>query len=132
MVAYYIAVCREKPADWDTVMQPYFRQVQATMALYGGGYRAGFAEKSEVVEGDWGETPGYTVVEFPTYEQLRAWYYSLEYAPLKALRNKHMRFDVLLLDGLGAAEIAERARIAQAEARQRWGDRVGRSEAPGP
>ena len=41
-----------------------------------------------VVEGDWGPHQGPTIVEFPTFEQLRAWYHSPEYAPLKALRQE--------------------------------------------
>jgi uncharacterized protein (DUF1330 family) len=39
MAAYYIALAREVPADWEEVMRPYREQVEATMARYGGHYR---------------------------------------------------------------------------------------------
>jgi Domain of unknown function (DUF1330) len=63
--------------------------------------------RAEVVEGDFGPYLGPTIVAFPTFAQLRAWYDSKEYAPLKSLRQQHMRFDVLLVDGLSDEEIAE-------------------------
>jgi uncharacterized protein (DUF1330 family) len=62
-------------------------QVEATMARYGGFYRTWLRHRVEVVEGDFGPHLGHTIVEFPTFEQLWAWYHSEEYAPLKALRR---------------------------------------------
>jgi uncharacterized protein (DUF1330 family) len=110
MAAYYIALAREVPADWEEVMRPYREQVEATMARYGGHYRTYLRHRVEVVEGDFGPHLGPTIVEFPTFEQLSAWYHSEEYAPLKALRQRHMRFDVMLVDGLSDDEIAENLR----------------------
>ena len=107
MAAYYIALAREVPDDWREVMRPYTEQVEATMARYGGFYRTWLRHRVEVVEGEWDPHQGPTIVEFPTFEQLLAWYHSEEYAPLKALRQQHMRFDVMLVDGLGDDEIAE-------------------------
>jgi uncharacterized protein (DUF1330 family) len=110
MAAYYIALAREVPDNRQEVMRPYLEQVEATMARYGGFYRTWLRHRVEVVEGDLGPHLGPTIVEFPTFEQLRAWYHSEEYAPLKALRQQHMRFDVMLVDGLSDDEIAENLR----------------------
>ena len=110
MAAYYIALAREVPDNRREVMRPYLEQVEATMARYGGFYRTWLQHHVEVVEGDFGPHLGPTIVEFPTYEQLWAWYHSEEYAPLKALRQRHMRFDVMLVDGLNDEEIAENLR----------------------
>ena len=111
MAAYYVALARHVPENRREVMRPYLEQVEATMARYGGSYRAFLRHRVEVVEGDFGPHGGPTVVEFPSWERLWAWYHSPEYAPLKALRQRHMRFDVMLVDGLTEAELAENARL---------------------
>ena len=110
MAAYYIALAREVPDNVQELMRPYMDRVEATMARYGGFYRTWLRHRVEVVEGDFGPQLGPTIVEFPTFEQLQAWYHSEEYAPLKALRQQHMRFDVMLVDGLSDEEIAENVR----------------------
>jgi uncharacterized protein (DUF1330 family) len=107
MAAYYIALGREVPDDWYEVMRQYREEVEATMARFGGFYRTYLRHHVAVVEGDFGSILGPTIVEFPSWDQLWAWYHSEEYAPLKALRHQHMRFDVMLVDGLTADEIAE-------------------------
>jgi uncharacterized protein (DUF1330 family) len=107
MAAYYIALAREVPENWRELMRPYLDQVEATMAQYAGFYHTWLRHRVEVVEGDVGPHQGLTIVEFPSWEQLRAWYDSREYAPLKALRQQHNRFDVMLVDGLTDDEIAE-------------------------
>ena len=106
MAAYYIALAREVPENRQELMRPYMDQVEATMARYGGFYRTWLRHRVEVVEGDFGPHLGPTIVEFPTFEQLWAWYHSTEYAPLKTLRQRHGRFDVMLVDGLSDDEIA--------------------------
>ena len=111
MAAYYIALARAVPDNRREVMRPYLEQVEATMARYGGFYRTWLRHRVEAVEGDFGPHLGPTIVEFPTFAQLRAWYDSPEYAPLKALRQQHMRFDVMLVDGLSDEEIAENLRL---------------------
>ena len=111
MAAYYIALAREVPDNWREVMRPYMDQVEVTMARYGGFYRTYLRHPVEVVEGDFGAYHGPTIVEFPSWGQLLAWYHSEEYAPLKALRQQHLRFDVMLVDGLSDEEIAENRRL---------------------
>jgi uncharacterized protein (DUF1330 family) len=110
MAAYYIALAREVPDKRREVMRPYLEQVEATMARYGGFYRTWLQYGVEVVEGDFGPHLGPTIVEFPSFAQLRAWCDSPEYAPLKAFRQQQMRFDVMLVDGLSDEEIAENLR----------------------
>ena len=66
-----------------TAMRSYTEHVQPTMASYGGRYRRGLPHRLEVLEGDW-HPRMFGIVEFPTFEQARAWYDSPEYAPLKA------------------------------------------------
>ena len=112
MTAYYIALARDVPApdQWRDLMRPYLEGVKVTMARYGGRYRAYLRHRVAVVEGEFGLHHGPTIVEFPSWEQLWAWYHSGEYAPLKALRQQHMRFDVMLVDGLTDDELAENQR----------------------
>jgi uncharacterized protein (DUF1330 family) len=111
MAAYYVALGREVPDDWYELMRRYREEVEATMARFGGFYRTYLRHRVEVVEGDFGSFYGPTVVEFPSWEQLWEWYHSEEYAPLKALRHRHNRFDVMLIDGLTDEEIAENQRL---------------------
>ena len=113
MAAYYVALARHVPENSRELMRPYLDQVEATMARYGGFYRSYLRHRVEVVEGEFGPHQGPTIVEFPSWEQLWAWYHSEEYAPLKALRQQHMRFDVILVDGLTDAELAENRRLGE-------------------
>ena len=88
-------------------MRPHTDQVEATMARYGGFYRTWLRHRVEVVEGDLAPIWVPPSWSSPPSRKLRAWYDSPEYAPLKALRQPHMRFDVMLADGLSDEEIAE-------------------------
>jgi uncharacterized protein (DUF1330 family) len=108
-------------------MRPYQEQVEATMARYGGRYRTLFRHRLEVLEGDWRPSPGLIVLEFPSFEQALAWRHSPEYAPLRALRQQHERFDMILVDrledeqtllGLGVLSPAEQARVNDLEAKE--------------
>jgi uncharacterized protein (DUF1330 family) len=82
-----------------TAMRPYGEHVQATMTAYGGGYRRAMAHRLEVLEGDW-HPRALAMLEFPTFEQARAWYFSPEYAPLKPIRLANARNDAILVDAL--------------------------------
>lgn len=110
MAADYIALAREVPENWRELMRPYLDQVAATMARDGGFYRTYLRHHVEVVESDFGPHLGPTIVEFPSWEQLLAWHHAAEYAPLKTVRQQHLRFDVRLVDGLTEAELAENRR----------------------
>jgi uncharacterized protein (DUF1330 family) len=89
MAAYYIALAGEVPEDWWELMRPYTGQVEAIMARYGGFYRTWPRHRVEVVEGAFGPHLGATIVEFPTFAQLRAWYDSPEDAPQSAAPAAH-------------------------------------------
>jgi uncharacterized protein (DUF1330 family) len=77
--------------------EEYRRQVEGTIAAYGGKYlvRGGNAE---ALEGD--QPRGRLVVlEFSSFEQAKAWYDSSEYAGPKALRQATSTGRVILVDG---------------------------------
>jgi len=102
MAAHIILVAKEYPDP--RTMGPYGKNVEATMALYGGGYQCGLRHRVTTLEGEWHPDKGVTIIEFPSYDQALAWYHSAEYAPLRELRQKTGRFDVILVDGLAEGE----------------------------
>jgi uncharacterized protein (DUF1330 family) len=73
--------------------EQYRQKVPATIAAYGGRYVArGGATK--VLEGTW--SPRRCVVlEFPSMEQLDAWWSSPEYTPLRAIRERTARSNMV-------------------------------------
>jgi uncharacterized protein (DUF1330 family) len=105
-------------------MDPYYKGVEATMALYSGGYRSLPRHHVTTLEGDWHPDKGVVILEFPSHERALAWYHSPEYAPLLELRNKTGRMNMILVDGLGEDEAVgtgqpdpwEIERIAELEA----------------
>lgn len=107
MPAYHIGLGREIPENWRELLAEYIDRVEVMMAKYGGGYRSYLRHRTEVVEGDFGPFLGPVVLEFPRWDQLWVWYHSEEYAPLKALRQRYNRWDVILIDGLTDEELAE-------------------------
>lgn len=76
----------------------YTRDIVATVQAFGGRYlvRGG---KTEVLEGDWSPRR-VVVIEFPSGEQLRAWYDSPAYAPLIALRQRTASARLVMVDGV--------------------------------
>jgi uncharacterized protein (DUF1330 family) len=74
------------------------QQVPATIAAHGGRYLArGGATK--VLEGTW-SPKRCVIVEFPSMEQLEAWWSSPEYAPLRAIRERAARSNLVVTQGL--------------------------------
>jgi uncharacterized protein (DUF1330 family) len=77
--------------------EEYRKQVEGTIAAYGGKYlvRGG---QAEALEGD--DPHGRLVVlEFASLDEARAWYDSQEYAGPKALRRATSTGRVILVDG---------------------------------
>ena len=76
----------------------YKQQVPATLARYGGRYiiRGGHAE---TLEGTW-EPKRVVILEFPDRASAKAWWSSPEYAPLKALRQRTARTELVIVDGI--------------------------------
>ena len=77
--------------------EEYRRQVEGTIAAYGGKYlvRGG---KAEALEGD-APRGRLVVLEFESYEQARAWYDSSEYAGPKELRHATSTGRVIIVEG---------------------------------
>jgi uncharacterized protein (DUF1330 family) len=77
--------------------EEYRRQVEGTIAAYGGKYlvRGG---QSESLEGD-APRGRLVVLQFDSFERARAWYDSQEYAGPKALRQQTSTGRVILVDG---------------------------------
>jgi uncharacterized protein (DUF1330 family) len=77
--------------------EEYRRQVEGTIAAYGGKYlvRGG---QAEALEGD-APRGRLVVLEFASFDQARAWYDSQEYAGPKALRQQTSTGRVILVDG---------------------------------
>jgi uncharacterized protein (DUF1330 family) len=77
----------------------YTRQVGATVDQYGGRYIvAGPTSQPHTVEGDWKPTR-ITILEFPTMEQLKAWYDSPEYAAIRGIRQRASDSHMILVQG---------------------------------
>ena len=95
MVAYVIAdVTIANPAGYEN----YKKLAAAAIAKHGGRYlvRGG---PSEVLEGTW--TPGRMVVlEFPSLEQARAFYTSVEYTQARRARAETARANFIVVEGV--------------------------------
>jgi uncharacterized protein (DUF1330 family) len=95
MAAYMIAEIEVKdPARYEE----YRRGVQATIDRYGGRFlaRGGAAE---LVEGS-GEPKRVVILEFPTMAQLKQWYDSPEYVPLRELRQSASEGRFVVVQGV--------------------------------
>jgi uncharacterized protein (DUF1330 family) len=78
--------------------EEYRRQVEGTIAAYGGRYKVR-GGKAEALEGD-APRGRVVVIEFDSFDQARAWYDSQEYAGPKALRQDTSTGRLLLVDGI--------------------------------
>jgi uncharacterized protein (DUF1330 family) len=79
--------------------EEYRKGVPATIAQYGGRFlaRGGAAEG---LEG--GYAPKRIVIlEFPSLERAKAWWDSPEYRPLRAMRQRASRGDLIVVEGVG-------------------------------
>jgi uncharacterized protein (DUF1330 family) len=95
MAAYIVAQLEVTDA---ATYEQYRQQVPAVIAQYGGRYlvRGG---QVETVEGAW-QVSRLVVLEFPSMEQLRRFYYSAEYTPLLALRQQSTRSVMAFVEGV--------------------------------
>jgi uncharacterized protein (DUF1330 family) len=93
-------------------MMNYRRQAEAVLALYGGRYRSVLNHQVESLEGDWLPPHGVVILEFPSYEQAKAWRHSPEYAPLRAERMAGDRWDLIVVDGMRESETLRSLGIA--------------------
>lgn len=81
-------------------LEQYKARVASVVQKFGGRYLV-LGGKVELVEGEW--RPTFPVmIEFPSFEHARNWYYSEDYRDLKALRLAAGRFNAVLIEGLQA------------------------------
>jgi uncharacterized protein (DUF1330 family) len=95
MSAYLIADVEVlDSAEYET----YRQQVPATIAAFGGRYlvRGGALT---VLEGTW-SPKRCVILEFPSMAQLEAWYESPAYVPLRAIRERSTKSNLVMVEGL--------------------------------
>jgi uncharacterized protein (DUF1330 family) len=95
MAAYLIA---DVEVIDQTAYEQYRQKAPATIAAYGGRYVAR-GGTTEVLEGSWSPRRC-VIVEFPSMEQLKAWWASPEYTPLRAIRELAARSNLVATQGL--------------------------------
>jgi uncharacterized protein (DUF1330 family) len=80
----------------------YRKTVGKSIAAFGGRFltRGG---TTEVVEGSWNPNR-LVIVEFPSMEQLKAWYASAAYAPALALRKRSAVSNLVMTEGIPASK----------------------------
>ncbi|HMQ69644.1 MAG TPA: DUF1330 domain-containing protein [Ignavibacteria bacterium] len=94
MAAYIIIEIKIKDTE---MFEEYKKLATDTIALYGGKYivRGG---KTEILEGN--RIPNRIVIlEFPSADQAKKWWSSVEYAPAMKLRNMSAESDMILVEG---------------------------------
>ncbi len=78
--------------------QEYVKLAPPTVSLYGGRYLAR-GGKNEVLEGSW-QPKRLVILEFASSEKARAWLNSPEYTPIKSLRHRYARSNMVLVEGV--------------------------------
>ena len=76
----------------------YRQKAPATIAAHGGRYIAR-GGATEVLAGDWSPRRC-VIIEFPSMAQLKAWWSSPEYQPLRAIRERTARSNLVATEGL--------------------------------
>jgi uncharacterized protein (DUF1330 family) len=82
------------PAAYDE----YRKQVPAVIAAFGGRYLARGAP-AEVLSGGW-QLKRTVVLEFPSVAAAKAFWASPEYQPLRAIRERAAKSNLVLVEGL--------------------------------
>jgi uncharacterized protein (DUF1330 family) len=77
----------------------YRELAAAAVSRYGGRFLVRGAEPV-VAEGEWLSGQRVNVIEFPSMEQLRAWYDSPEYAPARDIARNALRRRLLFAEGV--------------------------------
>ena len=81
----------------------YIDTVPKIAAEYGGVYRAR-GGKTEVLEGEW-QPKRLGIIEFPSWDQLQAFYHCQAYAPFRAIRQQLTESHIIALDGIEPPQI---------------------------
>jgi uncharacterized protein (DUF1330 family) len=95
MAAYLIADIEiSDPVGYEE----YKRRVPAIIAAHGGRYLAR-GGATEVLEGTWRPRRS-AIIEFPSLASLKAFWDSPEYQPLRAIRERSARANLVVVEGL--------------------------------
>ena len=94
MAAYIIA--NIKVADPD-VFDEFQEKIPAVVEKYQGRYLAR-GGKAERMEGNW-KPSTLVILEFPSMDLARQFYYSDDYRPLMEIRHKSSKSDVIFVEG---------------------------------
>ncbi|MEV2218130.1 DUF1330 domain-containing protein [Streptomyces sp. NPDC050997] len=95
MPAYVIAHLQEAAPVPE--IAEYIERITATFEPYGGRFLV-HAAQQEVKEGSW---PGFVVViGFPGITEARAWWDSPAYQEIAPLRSRHIKGDIILVEGV--------------------------------
>jgi uncharacterized protein (DUF1330 family) len=78
--------------------EPYRQRVVATVTAYGGRYLAR-GGAIETLEGDW-SPQRCVILEFPSMAQLKTWWDSPEYVPLRVIRERTARSNIIVTEGI--------------------------------
>jgi uncharacterized protein (DUF1330 family) len=95
MTAYLIADIEITDA---VGFEEYKKRVPAVIAAHGGRYLAR-GGATEVLEGTWRPRRS-TIVEFPTVEAMKAFWASPEYQPLREIRERSAKSNLVVIEGL--------------------------------
>jgi uncharacterized protein (DUF1330 family) len=95
MAAYLIADVEVLDSEG---YEEYRSKVPATIAAYGGRYLAR-GGKTELLEGTWSPKRCVTL-EFPSLARFKAWWKSPEYQPLRRIRKRTTRSNLVVTEGL--------------------------------
>jgi len=80
----------------DEALQTYKKKVIPLVESYGGRYLS-VGGHVQVLEGEW--LPSLVLVEFPSRDHAQSWHGSSEYRSLKALCNRALTLNAVLLEG---------------------------------
>ncbi len=81
-----------------TGFKDYQQKVPATIAAYGGRYLAR-GGATEVFEGAW-SPKRVVLLEFPSMAQLKVWWDSPEYKPLRVIRERTTKSKLIVTEGI--------------------------------
>lgn len=95
MPAYVIANLQDAAPHPD--IADYIEQLPGTMEPYGGRYLVHFTAH-EVLEGSW--AGGVVMLGFPGIAEARAWYESAAYRKIAPLRTRHIKGDLIMIEGV--------------------------------
>lgn len=97
MAAYFLG---EFTVNRPEKMGVYRSRVEATISEHGGVFLHRGLGEVEVVEGSIGEHPFKVLLQFPTMEKLRGWYYSAEYQEIIGNRLDNADGNAMFMDGV--------------------------------